>query len=642
MKKFTLLFFISMLGFGVIFNAGFLKIQAEQSRSVHINEFLPDATGSDSGKEWVELYNDESNQVNLNNWVISTQTSSGSTRNLILPDLVIEPNAYFIIAEDQVQYSGSNIKFFAAGKLNMFNSSAKITLKDSLGNTISSLDYMTSQEGRSWESRGVLCGDLKMHPEANTIGLINLSYDPGCSSLTTDPPDNETPVSMPQSPPLYKTLLISEIYPYPETEKEETEWLEIFNYGNTEVNLKNYSLKEKLTGFDEFSTKILNLPDYRIKPGEYYVITEPDLTLSLNNSGDKIGLFLETELIDEVIYPSTDKGLSVARVFTDSSYQKNYSNIYPPFSTSPTKGSQNIHPELSQLNSENIIEIKKLYELPLGSVAKISGVASVDSGIFGERIIYIQDLTGGIRVQFGSSIELDTQEGQKMFIKGELRESSNERKFFVEKSSEIIIVPGNFKSELKPVKSPLDLSEFSGVLVSFSGILTTSYATSFDISYKGLPVRVSILQSTEIELPSKKKGDTVSVVGLFVKYTNNIFKIFPRSQKDLLISTTSVITELKDDTDSEIGLRDLEERVLGTQHPVSFPSSKITYLPDFPAQMGQIRVYVWPLFVLATLIYIHFTFRAIFQPGVLILKVKKYISDSSSPYLVKFAVKSYN
>ena len=40
------------------------------STPIVINEFLPNAIGTDSGNEWIELYNDNTNAVDISGWQI--------------------------------------------------------------------------------------------------------------------------------------------------------------------------------------------------------------------------------------------------------------------------------------------------------------------------------------------------------------------------------------------------------------------------------------------------------------------------------------------------------------------------------------------------------------------------------------------
>lgn len=72
-----------------------------QSETILINEVLYDPEGSDSGKEWIELYNKSPNQINLKDWQIQTAGSEFET-TITLPDFTIEAGEHIVIGEQDV------------------------------------------------------------------------------------------------------------------------------------------------------------------------------------------------------------------------------------------------------------------------------------------------------------------------------------------------------------------------------------------------------------------------------------------------------------------------------------------------------------------------------------------------------------
>ncbi len=116
------------------------------------------------------------------------------------------------------------------------------------------------------------------------------------------------------------TLIINEIYPSPNS--GEKEWIEIYNYGNFALDLKNYYLKDKVSSGGFGTTKSF-LPNIILKPDQYYVVNDFDLKISLNNSGDLIGLFNQNDkLLNEVEYPEIPKGMSYSRI--NNEFVKSY------------------------------------------------------------------------------------------------------------------------------------------------------------------------------------------------------------------------------------------------------------------------------------------------------------------------------
>jgi hypothetical protein len=87
-----------------MFLTAFLLVALTQiSFGMVVNEIMYDPTGADSNHEWVELYNNESYEVNITGWKLSTDSSDHS---LNIPpinggqgDMTIAPGEYFIIAQ---------------------------------------------------------------------------------------------------------------------------------------------------------------------------------------------------------------------------------------------------------------------------------------------------------------------------------------------------------------------------------------------------------------------------------------------------------------------------------------------------------------------------------------------------------------
>lgn len=67
-----------------------------------INEVMIDPEGSDTGKEWIELYNSSNETINLEGWKIQSAGTSFST-NYTLPDYKLMPYSFLLIGESEVE-----------------------------------------------------------------------------------------------------------------------------------------------------------------------------------------------------------------------------------------------------------------------------------------------------------------------------------------------------------------------------------------------------------------------------------------------------------------------------------------------------------------------------------------------------------
>jgi hypothetical protein len=77
----------------------FIIIEPKYCDAIIINELLANPSGEQAG-EWIELYNDSTDNVNLKGWVLSD--SMGSTHQFTIPDdLTIGPKSYIVIFRSQ-------------------------------------------------------------------------------------------------------------------------------------------------------------------------------------------------------------------------------------------------------------------------------------------------------------------------------------------------------------------------------------------------------------------------------------------------------------------------------------------------------------------------------------------------------------
>ena len=77
-------------------------ICGEGEFQIKINEILPNPDGSDSGQEWVELYNAGTEAIRVDGWTIETASSSWSSRVSLPADTTLEPGQFYLIGEEDV------------------------------------------------------------------------------------------------------------------------------------------------------------------------------------------------------------------------------------------------------------------------------------------------------------------------------------------------------------------------------------------------------------------------------------------------------------------------------------------------------------------------------------------------------------
>lgn len=322
------------------------------SSKVIINELMPNPKGTDTGNEWIELYNNSTEDVLLTGWKIKDKTNSFS-----LDGLSISAKSYLVI--------------FPTISLN--NSDEIITLVDSLDYK-DEIIYASSSEGISLERINPNCTDLKAHTSNHTQGLINLNFDENfcqnshkltiytrekgttswnedhsyflnneietkvetnsdanaistqwkfngkdfnaeeasfiLTSVQLESPlsvtvsfDNNTTLNSSVNIKIDPVLKLNEIFPDPDGPDTGKEWIEIYNPNSFDIELKNWSVK--------VGNKAQIIEEGAIKSKSFFIILP---SYSLTNSGTTISLISPNGLIsDNFTYDHSESGLSWVR-----------------------------------------------------------------------------------------------------------------------------------------------------------------------------------------------------------------------------------------------------------------------------------------------------------------------------------------
>ena len=115
-----------MLSLLLIF--GFEANACEANSAVLINEFLANPIGTDSGHEWVEIYNGSGVDVDISGWELQGGTSSYSTIGTIPEGTILLADSYYLIGDEFVE---SDLGFLPDAVFSM-----------SLGNATSNADAL--------------------------------------------------------------------------------------------------------------------------------------------------------------------------------------------------------------------------------------------------------------------------------------------------------------------------------------------------------------------------------------------------------------------------------------------------------------------------------------------------------------------
>ncbi|OGY25335.1 MAG: hypothetical protein A2Z24_00660 [Candidatus Woykebacteria bacterium RBG_16_44_10] len=241
--------------------------------NVVINEIYPHpSTGS---SEWIELYNNSSNNIDLSNWKIIDLTSSGGESVTTITSGTIEAFRFFVFE-------------FTTAKLN--NDGDIVTLKDSSNTVIDSFSYNSSETDRSFARI----------PDGTGSWTAGQTPTKGASNGTPPSGDETVP------PPATGNIVLTEFMPNPDGGNE---WAEVFNPQDSEIDIGGWKIDDI-----EGASSPFPIPAGTKIATRAYLIFSFSGSGKLNNSGDTIRLLNpDGQVVETYSFGETTKGVSFAK-----------------------------------------------------------------------------------------------------------------------------------------------------------------------------------------------------------------------------------------------------------------------------------------------------------------------------------------
>jgi PKD repeat protein len=285
------------------------SIYAEQVELV-ISEIMYDLNGSDSGREWIEVYNASSEGVIVSS---TWKFFDGSNHNLSLHQgsSTIAGGEHFILADNADNFLAEH----PACQANIFdtvmslgNSSSSVALSFDNGLTYPVIENYNSAWGAS--GNGYSLEKIHMNQNSdpeNWQESFVLGGTPGLENSSSTP--EEEP---PEEERHWQQLLISEFLPNPEG-SDSGEWIELQNFGPEILDIEGFVLQDNSSRrFVIDQDAGLNLV---LAPEAYIVFSKEISGISLNNStGDAVKLYDPDDNLQEIVdYEAAIEGRSYAR-----------------------------------------------------------------------------------------------------------------------------------------------------------------------------------------------------------------------------------------------------------------------------------------------------------------------------------------
>lgn len=264
--------------------------------AVRINEF-----STATGQEWVELYNAGGTALDLTAWVLAYAKSSSFTE-VEVPTATLPAEGWLTVG-----VAGSDVVV----SMDLGNSAGALELRCN-GERVDTVIYGSNGGGFAEDDGTVPASGASAPGEGESAGRVPDGDDSDVSAadfVVLDPP---TPSDAnPRCEPGNTALKINEFLPDPASTDDGSEWVEIYNGGDTEAVLDGYAIQ---TATSEWGTDYSFPGGTTLAPGEFLVVgganvSEADLVadgLSLGNagsSGDGLRLLdCDGVPVDVVIY----------------------------------------------------------------------------------------------------------------------------------------------------------------------------------------------------------------------------------------------------------------------------------------------------------------------------------------------------
>ncbi|MFH1946660.1 MAG: lamin tail domain-containing protein [Candidatus Magasanikbacteria bacterium] len=314
------------------------------SSDIVINEIV--SSPSDNAVEFIELFNNTNNPIDLSGWWLEDGSESRTS---------LSGNIY-----------SHGFKVIENPNGNLNNSGDLVILFSSSGKEIDRLTYGTWDDGNVSDNAPVVNDPLSLIRKVDGQDSNNDYYDFVLTSTITKGSSNVVSV-VTEDGEVVEQLLntakikINEIMPNPAGSDVDNEFIELINEGIETINLKDWSLG------DSSSQKYI-ITEGTITPGGYIIFKRSMTGIALNNTGgDEVKLYSGSgSLVDSIKYSSSAR--------EDESYSRKGDNTWA-WTIKITAGLKNI---IAGVSSAPIISIDVDTEVAVGELVMFDASDTTD------------------------------------------------------------------------------------------------------------------------------------------------------------------------------------------------------------------------------------------------------------------------
>ncbi len=488
----------------------------DYSNEIILNEILPNPEGSDNA-EWIELFNKSSQTVNLDGW--SLRDASGRTYIIDSSDFIdiyIEGRGFFIIPRSvssiALNNNGDVVELLNPSKAVVdsvvYDTKAQDNTSFARNNTG---DWQWTEELTKGE-KNIFQKQVKIVDMSDSVLQTNTNVK---NTDTLDDREVEAEVVKQSQYATSGRVIITELLPSPDGDDRDYEFVELYNADDFVVDVTNWRLEDKRDSYILSGT---------IEPDEYMVLERRVSGIVLNNAGDSIVLKNSLGIeVDRVEYNKSKQANTYSLSSQDNKWY--WTDIATPGEINEfiVDVSDNQDLEVKVLGfSETIINtIGDIYNLSKGESVVVQGIVTALPGEIDNRIMYIQDETGGIQVYMHSAIWSDIELGDVVEVSGEISQAYGEYRIKVKSEDDIKFITSSPSVEPFQYNCSQDQLDI-GVLTTVKGVVANIkkpyIELGMDCGVDNIFIRFENDTLSEIEL-----GDILNIVGIIRVRSDKIF-----------------------------------------------------------------------------------------------------------------------
>ncbi len=349
-----------------------------------------------------------------------------------------------------------------------------------------------------------------------------------------------------------KTLRISELFPDPEGSDTETEFIEIYNTGDMEVDIGGWYLDDV-----EGGSRAYIIPEGTIIGGKQYMVFDREITrIALNNTDDSVRLlFPDKTVVEEIRMHDVVEG---AAYIPDEQGEWGWSSDVTPGEANKMTTLISLGTPKKIVGKDGKISIKTtiedLRDHETGDVVFLQGTVAVKPGVFSATVFYIVN-KAGIQIMMPKKLLPTLEVGDSIEVTGTLGEINNERRLSVKKKEDLRIIRPGIAPEIQKEEIAMLSEEKIGSLGMVEGEVVEKKGTSIFVD-DGTAEIAAILPKGVKPKDSIKEGDIIRIAGIIRRKGDEIY-LMPRSVDDIqkigVVTTTSTIepTEQKEKINSK-------------------------------------------------------------------------------------------